>query len=53
MFSNYFKVALRNIAKYKFFSAINILGMSIGVTASLMIILWVTDELSYDTFHKD
>ena len=53
MFKNYFKIALRNIGKYKFFSAINILGMTLGVTASLMIILWVTDELGYDKFHKD
>lgn len=53
MFSNYFKIALRNIAKHKFFSAINILGMTLGVTASLLIILWVTDELGYDRFHND
>jgi putative ABC transport system permease protein len=53
MFQNYFKVALRNILKYKFFSAINILGMTIGLTACLMIILYVVDELSFDTFHKD
>lgn len=53
MFQNYFKVALRNILKYKFFSAINIFGMTIGLTACLMIILYVADELSFDTFHKD
>jgi putative ABC transport system permease protein len=52
MFSNYFKVALRNILKYKFFSAINILGMTIGLTACLLIILYVVDELSYDRFHR-
>src|SRR5688500_4828297 len=52
MLSNYFKVAIRNILKYKFFSAINILGMTIGITACLMIILYVTDELSYDRFHE-
>jgi putative ABC transport system permease protein len=53
MFQNYFKVALRNILKYKFFSAINIFGMTIGLTACLMIILYVVDELSFDTFHKN
>jgi putative ABC transport system permease protein len=52
MFSNYFKVALRNILKYKFFSAINILGMTIGITACLLLVLYVTDELSYDRFHS-
>ncbi|HYG01697.1 MAG TPA: ABC transporter permease [Chryseosolibacter sp.] len=51
MFQNYFKVALRNILKHKFFSAINILGMTIGITACLMIVLYVNDELSYDRFH--
>lgn len=51
MLTNYFKVAVRNILKYKFFSAINILGMTIGITACLLIVLYVTDELSYDRFH--
>ena len=53
MFQNYFKVALRNILKHKFFSAINILGMTIGITACLMIVLYVNDELSYDKFHRN
>src|SRR6185369_15979729 len=53
MFKNYFKVAVRNILKHKFFSAINILGMTTGITASLLIILYITDELSYDTFHAN
>ena len=53
MLKNYYKVAIRNILKYKMFSAINILGMTIGVTSCLMIILYVTHELSYDTFHSD
>jgi putative ABC transport system permease protein len=52
MFNNYFKVALRNILKHKFFSAINILGMTIGITACLLIILYITDELSFDKFHS-
>ena len=51
MFNNYFKVAFRNILKYKFFSAINILGMTIGIAACLLIILHIYDELSYDRFH--
>src|SRR6478609_1023610 len=53
MFSNYFKVAIRNILKHKFFSLINILGLSIGLTACLLIGLYIHDELSYDKFHKD
>jgi putative ABC transport system permease protein len=51
MYKNYFKVAFRNILKHKFFSAINILGMTIGITACLLIILFVADELSFDRFH--
>jgi putative ABC transport system permease protein len=51
MLKNYFKVAFRNILKHKFFSFINILGMTIGVTACLLIILYVSDELSFDKFH--
>ena len=53
MLKNYYKVAIRNILKYKMFSAINILGMTIGITSCLMIILYVTHELSYDKFNVD
>src|SRR6218665_3608942 len=53
MFKNYFKVALRNIQKHSFYSAINILGLSVGVVSCLFILLYVSDELSYDKFHKD
>lgn len=53
MYKNYFKVALRNILKHKFFSGINILGMTIGITACLLIILYIADELSYDKFHTN
>ncbi len=52
MIKNYFKVALRNVLKHKFYSAINILGMTLGVTACLMITLYITDELSFDKFHE-
>lgn len=51
MLKNYLTVAIRNILKHKFFSAINIFGMTIGVAACLLIILYVNDELSYDRFH--
>ena len=53
MLKNYFKVALRNIRKHKFYSAINILGLAAGVTSCLFIILYISDELSYDKFHAD
>lgn len=53
MLKNYFKVALRNILKHKFFSAINIIGLVIGMTCCLFIFIYVQDELSYDKFHRD
>lgn len=51
MIKNYFLVALRNIRKHTFFSLINILGMTTGVTACLLIVLFVVDEVSYDQFN--
>lgn len=53
MFSNYLKVALRNLYRYKGFSIINILGLAIGVTGCLLIGLFVWDEMQYDKFVKD
>ncbi len=51
MFKNYFKTAWRNIRKNKLFSAINILGLSIGIATCFIIMLYVQDELSYDRFN--
>lgn len=49
MFRNYLKVALRSLLKRKVFTGINILGLATGMTVCLMIILFVRDELSYDS----
>jgi len=51
MIRNYFIVSLRNLIKKKVYSIINITGLSIGITCSILIILWVYDELSFDRFH--
>ncbi|NML40333.1 FtsX-like permease family protein [Chitinophaga sp. G-6-1-13] len=51
MLKNYFSIAIRNLWKNKAFSAINVLGLAIGLATSLLIILYVLDELSYDRFH--
>lgn len=52
MLKNYFKTAWRNLTKNKAFSAINILGLGAGLATCLLIILYVSDELSYDHFNK-
>jgi putative ABC transport system permease protein len=55
MFSNYLKIALRNIKRSRVYSLINISGLAVGMTCCILILLWVQDELSYDRFfeHKD
>ncbi len=53
MIKNYLKIALRNLKKSKLFSVLNIIGLSIGISASLMITLYARYELSYDSFHED
>lgn len=53
MLKNYFKVALRNLIRHKGFSAINIMGLAIGIACSILILLWIQDELSFDNFHQD
>jgi len=44
--------AVRNLKRHKGFSIINIAGLAVGMTCSLLILLWVRDELSYDRFHE-
>jgi putative ABC transport system permease protein len=51
MFKNYFKTAWRSLRKNKTFSFLNIAGLSIGLSCSLLIALFVLDELSYDKFN--
>jgi len=53
MFKTYFKLAYRNIIKDKAYAIINISGLAIGLASSVLILLWVQNELSYDRFHKN
>ncbi|MEO8416297.1 MAG: ABC transporter permease [Ginsengibacter sp.] len=53
MIKNYFKIAWRNLVKNKVHSFINIAGLSVGLACSLLILLWVQNELSVDSFHKN
>jgi putative ABC transport system permease protein len=53
MFSNYFKIALRNINKNRVFSFINIFGLAIGLAGCLLIFQYISFELSYNNFHEN
>ncbi len=53
MFKNYFKIAFRNLQRSKVYSFINIVGLSLGLAAAMLIILYVKDEVSYDRFQKN
>lgn len=52
MLKNYLLTTFRNISRRKGFSVLNVLGLSIGLAASLLILQYVKDELSYDDFHE-
>lgn len=50
MYKNYLKMAYRNLMRHKVFSLINVLGLALGMTCSILVLLWVQDEVSYDRF---
>lgn len=53
MIRNYIKIAFRNLWRYKAFSLLNIIGLSVGIASSVLILLWVLHERSYDRFHQN
>ena len=53
MIQNYLKIAFRNLGKYKFISFINLFGLTIGLTCCLLILTYITNELSYDRYNKN
>ena len=53
MIRNYFKTAWRNLLRYKLFSGLNIFGLATGMACSILIFLWVLDELSFDNFNSN
>ena len=53
MIKNYFKIAWRNLVKYKFISFINLFGLKVGLTCCLLITTYVLNELSYDRYNKN
>ena len=52
MFRNYLTIAIRNLLRHKGYSAINVLGLAIGIACCILIMLYVQDELSYDRYHE-
>jgi putative ABC transport system permease protein len=53
MLRNYLKIAFRNITRHRVYSIINISGLAIGMASSILILLWVQNEISYDKFHRN
>ena len=53
MIRKYLKTAFRNLSRNKSFSLINIMGLALGLTCSLLIMLWVKDEYGVDAFHEN
>src|SRR5258708_9449118 len=52
MLANYFKIAFRSMMRNSVYTFINIFGLTIGIACSMLILLWVNDEMRYDRFHK-
>lgn len=52
MYYNYFKIAFRNLVKYKLYSFVNISGLAIALACAILVMFYVKDELSFDTFHE-
>ena len=53
MFKNYLNITIRNIFKHKGYSFINVVGLAMGMTCCLFIMMWVMNEMSYDRFHEN
>jgi putative ABC transport system permease protein len=53
MLKNLLKIAVRSILKDRTYTAINVLGLTIGITCSLFLLMYIIDELSFDRYHKN
>ncbi len=53
MIQNYFKIAWRSLLKNKTTSVINITGLSVGMTAAILMMMWIQNEVNFDNYHKD
>lgn len=53
MIRNYLRIAFRNLYKHKAYTTINLFGLAIGVACTVLIFLFVADELSFDRYHEN
>lgn len=53
MLKNYIKIAFRNLDRSRGYSFINIIGLTVGISVTMLIGMWVYDEISYNTYHKN
>ncbi|MEI6047971.1 MAG: ABC transporter permease [Bacteroidota bacterium] len=53
MIQNFFRITFRNISRHKVFTFINVTGLAVGLAASLLILLWVQDEFSFEKFNMN
>ncbi|MCD4729353.1 MAG: ABC transporter permease, partial [Bacteroidales bacterium] len=53
MLKNYLKITFRNLFKQKAYSIINIAGLAVGMSCTVLIFLWVKEETNYDNFHEN
>src|SRR6185503_752730 len=52
MLLNHIKIAIRNLLRDHLYSVINVGGLAVGIAASVLLMLWVQEELSFDRFHQ-
>ena len=53
MFRNYLIIAVRNLKRQKVYSAINILGLAVGIAFCILTFLYLRNEWTFDTFHEN
>ena len=53
MFQNYLKIAYRTLLRYKAYTALNVLGLTLGLTCAILIYMMVSFHLSFDGYHKN
>src|SRR5580700_9522259 len=53
MLKNYLRIAVRNLARYKFISFINLFGLTVGITCCLLILTYILHEISYDRYNHN